>query len=150
MTQDYLLSILFLLLGLIFVIIIIKLFKNIILPIIIKKKTIETEINPKWIKSKLENKYGFQDIDFILAKSPFNNLPYMRVIQKDKKLRFQIILSEDTSVDDVDIIARIAISGKMYVKYNVLYPDKPLFWLSMLCYMLDGGNIMETNTSWKK
>lgn len=146
MTQEYLLA---LLLGLMFALATIKLFQDVILPMIEKKKTVETEINPKWITSKVEHSYGFQDIDFILARSPFNNLPYMRVVQKDGKVRFQFILSEDTSVKDVDTIVKMAITGKIYAKYKVLYPDKPLFWLSILCYMLDGGDIQENETSWK-
>lgn len=145
MLLNYLLS---WVLSFLFTVMTMKLFKEVILPKIVKKKTIEIETNPKWIKSKVENKYGFQDIDFILARSPFNNLPYMRVVEKDKKTRFQFILSEDTSVNDVDEIARLAIAEKIYVKYNLAYMDKPLFWLSILCYMLDGGDINETKTAW--
>lgn len=135
-------------LSFLFVVATSKLFKDVILPRIEEKKTIEIETNPKWIKSKVENKYGFQDIDFVLARSPFNNLPYMKIVEKDKKIRFRFVLSEDTSVNDVDEIARLAIAGKIYAKYNLTYMDKPLFWLSILCYMLDGGDIKENKTAW--
>lgn len=149
MSEDYLLA---LTLGLLFAGMTLKLFQDLILPIIVKKQTVETEINPKWIKSKVENKYGFQDIDFILAQSSFNNLPYMRIVSEDKKkrknIRFQFILSEDTSVNDVDLVARMALAGKIYAKYGVIYNDKPLHWLCILCYMLDGGDIAEKETSW--
>lgn len=137
-------------LSFLFVVATSKLFKDVILPKIVEKKTVETEVNPKWIKSKVEGKYGFQDIDFILARSPFNNLPYMRMINKDETIRFQFILSEDTSINDVNEMARLALAGKIYVKYHVLYMDKPLFWLSILCYMLDGGDINESKTAWSE
>ena len=136
--------------SLLFVVAMWRLFSNVILPWVVKRKTVETEVNPKWIKSKVEGKYGFQDIDFILARSPFNNLPYMKVTNKDETTRFQFILSEDTSINDVNEMARLALAGKIYVKYHVLYMDKPLFWLSILCYMLDGGDINESKTAWSE
>jgi hypothetical protein len=36
------------------------------------------------------------------------------------------------------------------VKYGVLFQDKPIHWLSILCYMLDGGDIKQEATSWEK
>lgn len=123
-----------------------KLFKKVLLPIIINATTKEIEVNPKWIASKVKNEYGFSDIDFVIVESPIGVTPRFRITKNDK---FQLLLSEDTSVNDVDELIRIALVGKVKARYGLWFPDKPTYWLSVLCFMLDGGDIRMESTKWK-
>lgn len=120
--------------------------KYIILPKIIVKSMKEIETNPKWIISKA-NYYGFHDIDIILTKSKYGGLPCTRVTKEN---RFQLLIPEDTLTKDAEEVVRLALLGKICMKYNLFFPDKPTHWLSILCYMLDGGDIKEEATSWKE
>lgn len=125
--------------------ILLKLWKYIIFPFIIRKTTYEIEKNPKWITPKLrETYYGFSDIDIITARSAVGTLPHFR-LNKDKKSmeRLELLIPEDTSVNDIDKIATLALQGKLYVYYNMFYPNKSAHWLSILLYMLDGGDIKQ-------
>lgn len=120
--------------------------KYIILPKLVVKSMKEIEKNPKWIMSKA-NYYGFQDIDIILAESKLGGLPCSR-LTKDN--RFQLLIPNDTLTKDAEEVVRLALVGKIYMKHNLFFPDKPTHWLSILCYMLDGGDINEVATSWEK
>lgn len=122
-----------------------QLFKFLLLPKLIEKTTKEIEKNPKWIASKI-NYYGFHDIDIILATGPDFALPRLRI---SKENRYELLVSNDISTKEVDDIIRLALLGKIQVKYGLFFPDKPLHWLSILCYMLDGGDIKEEATSWE-
>lgn len=129
-------------LSLILVILVIYLFYHIfdkkIFPKLVDRHTKEIEKNPKWITSRLQY-YGFDDIDFILARSVFGMIPRLRV--NKKKDRLELLLPEEISVDDIEEIGRIALACKIQARYGVLFADKPLYWLSILCYMLDGGDV---------
>lgn len=115
--------------------------KFIIVPKIIDKTTKEINRNPKWITNELHSKYyGFSDIDFIIAHSRFGGLPRFRVSRQDFT-RLELFISEDTSTRDIQEIGRIALVGKIKIKHGVFFPDKPLHWLSILCFMLDGGDV---------
>lgn len=122
-------------------------FKYIALPILIQKTTKEIEKNPKWITPKLKEKYyGFSDIDIITAESSMGALPRFRLKEKknkDDEERLELLIPEDTSVNDIDEVAKLALQGKLYIYYNISAPDKPAYWLSILCYMLDGGDIQQ-------
>ena len=111
-----------------------------IFPWLVDKTTKDIEINPKWITSKVEY-YGFSDIDFIIVNSLEGTLPRFRM-SKDKK-RFQLLLSEDTTTNDVDAILQLALAGKIRIKHGIWFPDKPIYWLSILCHMLDGGDVQQ-------
>lgn len=130
------------------IIILVRLWKIIILPKIIEKTTVIIEKNPKWITPKLRlNYYGFSNIDIIVAKSFIGALPRFRfVVKKNKKEepRLEVLISEDTPVNDIDKIAQLALCGKIYIFYGVATPDKSASWLSALLYMLEGGNIDES------
>ena len=123
--------------------ILMKIWKYIIFPFIVKKTTHEVEKNPKWITPKLrQNYYGFSNIDIITARSTIGALPRFRLNSKEKdKERLELLISEDTPVNDIDKVATLALQGKLHVYYNLYFPDKPAYWLSVLLYMLDGGNI---------
>ena len=138
-------NIIAILITLFIIFIILKLWKYIIFPFIIKKTTHEIEKNPKWLTPKLrQSYYGFSDIDIITARSTIGALPRFR-LNKSKKdeERLEILISEDTPVNDIDKVAVLALQGKLFVYYNLYFPDKPAYWLAILLYMLDGGDIAQ-------
>lgn len=131
--------------------ILIKIWKYIIFPFVVKKTTHEIEKNPKWITSKLrQNYYGFSNIDIITARSTIGALPRFRLNSKERdKERLELLISEDTPVNDIDKVATLALQGKLHVYYNLYFPDKPAYWLSILLYMLDGGDIKPESIVWE-
>lgn len=127
-----------------------RIFKRFIFPKLIESDTKEIERNPKWIMGKLNKNeyYGFQDIDIILAETKlFYSLPRLRVTKDN---RYELWIPNDTTTREVDDILRLAIIGKIHVKYGLFFPDKPLHWLSILCYMLDGGDINEAAATFEE
>lgn len=126
-----------------------QLFLKYVYPLIVDKRTTDIEINPKWITTELkENYYGFHNMDIVIVDSPLGMIPRFR-LSKDKK-KLQLLISEDTSTRDIDDVAQIALSGKLRLYYGVWYPDKPAYWLSILLYMLDGGEIRFNEAKWEK
>ena len=126
----------------------IHVFKLFIRPVILDMDTKEIERNPKWIVDKVKGVYyGFHDIDFILAESNiFSSLPRFKISKTD---RYELWLPSDISIKDVDEIVRLALVGKIQVKYGLIFRDKSLNWLSILCYMLDGGDIREDKVAFE-
>lgn len=126
-----------------------KIFNKFILLKLIEMDTMEIERNPKWImKDVIKQYYGFQDIDIILAETTvFMSLPRVRI---SKNNRFELWIPNDTSTREVNDILRLALAGKIQIKYGVFFPDKPLHWLSILCYMLDGGDVMEATAKFEE
>lgn len=112
-------------------------FNKIIFPKIVYHGMKEIERNPKWITSKLQY-YGFNDIDIVLCKSKWGMLPRFRV---GKDNRLELWIDNDTSTRDVEDVGHLALAGKIKAKYGLWFPDKPTYWLSILLYMLDGGDI---------
>ena len=131
--------------------ILMKIWKYIIFPFVVKKTTHEIEKNPKWITPKLrQNYYGFSNIDIITARSTIGALPRFRLNSKERdKERLELLISEDTPVNDIDKVATLALQGKLHVYYNLYLPDKPAYWLSILLYMLDGGDIKPESIVWE-
>lgn len=131
--------------------ILMKIWKYIIFPFVVKKTTHEIEKNPKWITPKLrQNYYGFSNIDIITARSTIGALPRFRLNSKERdKERLELLISEDTPVNDIDKVATLALQGKLHVYYNLYFPDKPAYWLSILLYMLDGGDIKPESIVWE-
>ena len=131
--------------------ILIKIWKYVIFPFVVKKTTHEIEKNPKWITPKLrQNYYGFSNIDIITARSTIGALPRFRLNSKETdKERLELLISEDTPVNDIDKVATLALQGKLHVYYNLYFPDKPAYWLSILLYMLDGGDIKPESIVWE-
>jgi len=124
-----------------------KVYKYFVYPWILRKTTTDIEKNPKWITERVHKKYyGFYDIDIILAQCTFGYLPRLRWTKDD---RLQILIPEDTLVRDIESVARVALAAKIKIKYGLWFPDKPIHWLAILCYMLDGGDIKESATSWE-
>lgn len=118
-------------------------------PWIVEKITVVIEKNPKWLTDKLRKEYyGFSNIDFIIVNSPLGMTPRFRMSKKTNNL--ELLIPEDTTTDDVEIIGKIALLGKIKATYDLWYPDKPLYWLSILLYMLEGKDIKEEATSWKE
>lgn len=130
-----------------------KLWKLIIFPKIVEKTTKEVEKNPKWITPKLRTTYyGFSNIDIITANSSIGALPRFRLAPKKNKkeeTRLELLIPEDTSVNDIDKIAALALRGKINIFYGLMTPDKPAYWLAILLYMLDGGDIKQEAISWE-
>lgn len=126
-----------------------KVWKYFLAPLIITKSTQDIEENPKWITPKLrERYYGFSDVDIITARSSIGTaLPRFRLkASKEKnKDRFQLLIPEDVSVNEIDDIAKIVLRGKLNLYYNLDYPDKSAHWLSILLYLLDGNDIFDTS-----
>ena len=125
------------------------LFKQFVFPKLVEKWTVVTEKNPKWITSKIMNTYyGFSDVDFLLvSKNPFGSLPSFR-ISKDKS-RLEFLIPEDTPIDAVEELAHTVLVSKLKVKYNIWLPEKPTFQLSIILYLLDGGDIKVENVGWE-
>ena len=125
-----------------------RVFKWFVLPVILDMDTKEIERNPKWIVDKVKGVYyGFHDIDFILAESNiFSSLPRFKISKTD---RYELWLPSDISIKDVDEIVRLALVGKIQAKYGLIFRDKSLNWLSILCYMLDGGDIREDKVAFE-
>ena len=117
--------------------------ERVILPILIEKATKEIEKNPEWIVSRLnERYYGFSDIDIITVEGPIDTLPRFRLSKKKKdEGKLELLISNNTSIDEIDEIAKLALHGKIYICYNITTPNKPAYWLSILLYLLDGGDI---------
>jgi hypothetical protein len=127
-----------------------ELFNRVIFPWIVNKRTKDIEKNPKWIIPELQEKYyGFRDIDIITVDSPLGLIPRFRVDKKQKN-RLQLLIPVDTSVRDIDDIARLALAGKIKIKYGLWFPDKSAHWLAILNFMLDGGDIRIDATKWEK
>ena len=124
-----------------------NMFDKIIFPWIINIRTSDIDLNPKWIISEAKHYYGFSDIDFVIVESPLGMTPRFR-ISKNKK-RLQLLIDNDTTTNDINDILHVALVGKLKLNYGLWFPDKPLYWLSILCYMLDGGDIKEESTSWE-
>lgn len=128
--------------------IIMNLFNKYLFPLLVDKRTKDIEINPKWIVPKLKEKYyGFHDMDIIIVDSPLGELPRFRLSKNKKKL--QLLLPEDISTDDFEMVAQIALVGKLKLFYGEWHPDKPAYWLSILLYLLDGGDIRIDSTKWE-
>lgn len=124
-------------------------FGKYVFPFIAKKSTKIVEKNPNWITSRINDRYyGFYDVDFILVESLLEPLPKFR-LSKDKH-RIELLLPVDIQIRDLDEIAKLALIGKISVKYGLYFPNKPTQWLSILCYMLDGGEIKTEILPWKK
>lgn len=123
-------------------------YKHIVKPWLMEKCTTDIEKNPKWITDKLRsNYYGFHDVDIILANCTFGFLPRFRLSKKGDRL--QLLVPEDTPTRDVEALGRAILAAKIKIKYGLWFPDKPIHWLSILCYMLDGGDIKEASTKWE-
>ena len=133
---------------LLIIIIAIEQIKTFIVPKIIEKTTTIVEKNPRWITPKLRlNYYGFSNVDIVTVKNCIGELPRFRLIPRKNKKdipRLEVLISEDTPVNDIDRIAQMALRGKIYIFYGVTTPDKSASWLSALLYMLEGGNIDES------
>ena len=125
-----------------------RVFKWFVLPVILDMDTKEVERNPKWIVDKVNGVYyGFHDIDFILAENNiFSSLPRFKITKAN---RYELWLPSDISIRDVDEIVRLALVGKIQARYGLIFRDKPLHWLSILCYMLDGGDIREDKAAFE-
>lgn len=118
-----------------------RFYRFILFPKIVEKTTKELEKNPKWITKELHSKYyGFSDIDIITAESSIGALPRFR-IAKDDKTRLEFLISNDITTREIETMGQVALVGKIKVKYGLFFPDKPLHWLSILCFMLDGGEV---------
>lgn len=121
-------------------------FNKIIFPKMVYHGMKEIERNPKWITSKLQY-YGFNDIDIVLCESKWGMLPRFRA---GKENRVELWIDKDTSTKDAEEMGRLALVGKVQAKYGLWFPEKPLHWLSILCYMLDGGDIRMESVSWEE
>lgn len=125
-----------------------QMFNRTIFPKIIESCTEIIEINPKWLITSLKDRYyGFQDIDIIIVKSKLGTLPRFR-LSNTYEPHLQFLIPEDVTTNDIDDIARVALAGKLQLKYGIWYPDKPAQWQSILNYMLDGGDIQIEATKW--
>ena len=74
-----------------------------------------------------------------------------KTLKKNKKeeTRLELLIPEDTSMNDIDKIAALALRGKINIFYGLMTPDKPAYWLAILLYMLDGGDIKQEAISWE-
>lgn len=123
-----------------------ELFNKVIFPKMVYHGMKEIDRNPKWITSKLQY-YGFDDIDIVLCTSKWGMLPRFRPGKNDK---IELWIDNDTSTKDIEDIGKLALIGKLKSKYGLWFPDKPIHWLSILCYMLDGGDVLMKSISCKE
>ena len=83
----------------------------------------------------------------ILAENNiFSSLPRFKITRAN---RYELWLPSDVSIRDVDEIVRLALVGKIKIKYGLDFDNKSLHWLSILCYMLDGGDIREDKVAFE-
>lgn len=125
------------------IVILTKLWQILVIPKIIKGTTKTVEKNPTWLTSKLRSTYyGFSNIDILIVKSALGDLPRFNFIKnKNEEPKLELLLAEDTSVDEIELIAQLALRGKILLQYGLVTPnDKSTEWLSTLLYMLDGGD----------
>lgn len=141
--EEVLLSIILLMIGFH---VLYQIFNNIIFPKLVEKTTTEIERNPKWIMSECQE-YGFQDIDIVLVESRLNCVPRVRVAESG---RYELLVDKEVTTSDAPLIARLALAGKIRAKYGLSFSHKPVYWLSLLCYMLDGGEIKQDTVMWEK
>lgn len=122
--------------------------KVVVFPNILNLFTKVKETNPDWLAGKLRSQYyGFNDIDFIICECPIYNAPRFR-LTKDMS-RIQFLVPTGMTVWDREKLAKIALIGKIKIRYDVDTSfNKPIEWLSILCYMLDGGDINISETKW--
>jgi hypothetical protein len=123
-------------------------FNKLIFPIIIEHTTTELDRNPKWATSRLEKYYGFYDVDMVICESKFGILPRIRANKVNKK--FELLIPNDIPVENIEEIGRCVLAAKIRTKYGLWYPEKPIEWLSIMCYLLDGGDIQMSNVSWEE
>lgn len=120
-------------------------------PFLENKGTKVLETNPKWVTSELTDKYyGFYDVDFVLveATNSFSHTPRFTVNKKTN--RYQLLFTDDITTHEVAELGRFTMICKLVAKYGIVAAkDKPLYWLSILCYMLDGGDIHQEAVSWR-
>ena len=133
-----------------------KLYIELIRPVLIKKTTTkELERNPKWLKSELTSQYyGLDDIDIVIVENQKFKTPMeVRVVKSSKKLEV-LLPSYVVNTRDIELIAKLLlitkISTKISPQVGMLYVNKPSWWLSILNYMLDGGNINQSAVKWEE
>lgn len=123
-----------------------RIFDRVIFPKMVIHGMKETDRNPKWVTSQLQY-YGFNDIDIILCESKWGMLPRFRA---GKNNRLELWIDKDTLTQDIKELGRLALVAKIKAKYGIWFPEKPIYWLSILCYMLDGGDINVSSVSWEE
>lgn len=140
----------------------VKAYFDFIRPILIKKNMKEVEKNPKWLTPVIRSQYyGLDDVDVILVENKYGVKPQFRAkvvnVNKEKRtkeVRLELLLPTTITTNEIDEIAKIALIGKLCIKIRpelaILYANKPAYWLSILNYMLDGGNINQSAVSWKE
>lgn len=123
--------------------------RSFVYPRLLDKLTKEVERNPSWLVDKLRSEYyGFNDIDIIISNCPICSVPRFRVSKSGK---LELYVPEDYSVWTRDKIAQIALIGKIHIRHGIsVGADKPVYWLSILCYMLDGGDINVSEITWEE
>lgn len=118
-----------------------KIYRFVLFPKMVDKLTKEIDKNPKWITRELHSKYyGFADMDFITAENDLDMLPRFRICKEDNT-RLEFLIPSDTLTRDIEEMGRKALVGKIKLKYGLFFPDKPIQWLSILCFMLEGGEV---------
>ncbi|MBR2493767.1 MAG: hypothetical protein IKB64_09975 [Paludibacteraceae bacterium] len=123
--------------------------KIFVYPKILDLFTTEIERNPSWLAEKLRSEYyGYNDIDFILCECSLCRTPRFRVLKNSDRL--ELLIPNDFTIWDRDKIAKIALMGKIKIKHGLLVQDKPVYWLSIFCYLLDGGDINVSETKWEE
>ena len=84
-----------------------------------------------------------------------NNVDYdvKEVIKESVKVENEFVNDIVNGVleyrNDIDKIAALALRGKINIFYGLMTPDKPAYWLAILLYMLDGGDIKQEAISWE-
>ena len=113
--------------------------RQILYPIIIRLGLREVSRNPIWVNNEIRTYYGFEDIDIVLCESLWGGLPHLRT-SKDKT-KLELWIPNDTPMDDINYYGRLALASKLKINYGLWFPEKSLPWLSIVCYMLDGGDV---------
>ena len=70
-------------------------------------------------------------------------------MSKDKE-RIELWIPNDIPIRNLESLAKIALLGKIKIRYGIYFPEKPIYWLSILCYMLDGGDIKQESVTWEE
>ena len=123
--------------------------------LVVKKFITEVERNPKWLTEELfQSNYGFHDIDIVLCDSKLLKEALPLLHYNNKTYKYELLVRSDVSPRNADLVGKTALAAKIITGFrvNISYEalmDKPLHWLSILCYLLEGGDIKMSSVKWE-
>ena len=111
------------------------------------KKLNIIEKNPKWIVSDLKTRgYGLDDVDVFVTENTDSSLHTFDYNASQSKLTAYV--PKSFSSQDIEVLAKEILVTKIYIKTKNNYDDKPIHWLFILYYLLEGNDISPNSINW--